>query len=148
MWGLNLLILKSMCISSPAFDYFVIFFIIYLLNVCQNACLNGRWKNNIFMLIDTCTICHNVNNVKFGVMILHLLPNYLMWILQQSTSQIIFCIAGRFNSFTCKSLYGSNIFFRNSLYVSKVDQWLWLKFKFHHAYSQLYLPLLTSVDLY
>ena len=109
---------------------------------CLSKCMFERsLNNNICRLIDTCAICWNVKNMNFGMMILHPLPKFFADMnTLASMSQIISCIVGRFNSSTCKSLYGTNIFSTNSLYMSKVDQWLWLKVKFHHACSQSYLP--------
>ena len=62
-------------------------------------------KNNICRLIDTCAICWNVEYVNFGMMILHLLPNFFANVnTYQSMSQITSCIVEMFNNFTCESL--------------------------------------------
>lgn len=53
----------------------------YCLHIILIKCLSKcmfEWslKNNICKLVDTCAICWNVNNMNFGVMILHPLSTF------------------------------------------------------------------------
>ena len=61
---------------SSVFSCFVITSISIFVKCLSKCMLERSLKNNICRLIDTCTICWNVENMNFQVMIFHSLPKF------------------------------------------------------------------------